>query len=428
MESDTIELINLSTYSKIKTFKHMEDYYFKRGYVVYKKNIKFYIFKKIRKFKTLLKLFFLSKLHFCNPKKKDFIVYDCENTKDIIKILPNNNYKILSTRIERIKEIYFSKKIFSFIILNFFKRSLKQNYLAALIQVISPKIVITHIDNSADFYLSAKIFKNEIKFIAVQNANRGDIVYESLEENKKVFVPVFLCFGSFDEEIYRKKKCNIEKFEIVGSLRSSLATECVKTKGINLNKEKYDICLISEPHPILNSDYHHISNLADSVAKIAEYTHRLCKKKNLNLIFTSKREDDLDSCFYKKYLQEYEFNILPGSYEVYSTYQNVMQSKLIIGHISTILREAISFNKKILSCNFTGHPDIIFPTKGFCVLENVPYELFEERVLKILSMSEKEYFDRLNLDKNYIMKPTTNTANIIREKLSFLLKEKNNYI
>ena len=105
-----------------------------------------------------------------------------------------------------------------------------------------------------------------------------------------------------------------------------------------------------------------------------------------------------------------------------------MQSKLIIGHISTILREAISFNKKILSCNFTGHPDIIFPTKGLCVLENVPYELFEERVLKILSMSEKEYFDRLNLDKNYIMKPTTNTANIIREKLSSLLKEKNNYI
>ena len=98
---------------------------------------------------------------------------------------------------------------------------------------------------------------------------------------------------------------------------------------------------------------------------------------------------------------------------------------MIIGHISTILREAIAFNKKILSCNFTEHPDIIFPTNGLCVLQNVSYELFEERVLKILNMSENEYFDQLKTKKDFIMKPTIDTANVIRKKLTSILQENN---
>tara|TARA_Y100000590_G_scaffold462226_1_gene625819 strand:- start:1848 stop:3125 length:1278 start_codon:yes stop_codon:yes gene_type:complete len=425
MESKIIDLINPNNSHRIKTLRQMQEYYLKKGYVVYSDKLKIYNFKFIRKIKVLYKLIFNTKLTFKDPTRRDFIIFDSENTKDIVKILPNNNFKIIPTRVGSIKELYISKKILFFIILNFFKRTLKQNYIAGLIKEIDPKFVITHIDNSSDFYLNAKIFKNKIKFIAVQNANRGDIVYEPLEETQKVYIPHLFCFSEFDEKIYKKKKCNIEKFEIVGSLRSSLAAELVKERGININPKKYDICLVSEPHPVLNSDYQHIKNYAESVAKIAEYTHRLCKKKNLSLIFTSKREDELDSCFYKEYLKNYDFEILPGSYLVYSTYQNVMQSRMIIGHISTILREAIAFNKKILSCNFTEHPDIIFPTNGLCVLQNVSYELFEERVLKILNMPENEYFDQLKTKKDFIMKPTIDTANVIRKKLTSILQENN---
>ena len=97
---------------------------------------------------------------------------------------------------------------------------------------------------------------------------------------------------------------------------------------------------------------------------------------------------------------------------------------MVIGQISTVLREAISFKKKILSCNFseTPHMSTIFPGKGICSLDNVTYDLFEKRVLKILSMSEKEYFDELTVEENFIMMSTNDTANIIRNKLKDFLE------
>ena len=64
-------------------------------------------------------------------------------------------------------------------------RSIKQNYIAALIKEIDPKVVITNIDNSADFYITCKILnKTKIKFIAVQNGNRFDIIHGSKKKIK----------------------------------------------------------------------------------------------------------------------------------------------------------------------------------------------------------------------------------------------------
>ena len=101
-----------------------------------------------------------------------------------------------------------------------------------------------------------------------------------------------------------------------------------------------------------------------------------------------------------------------------------MQSKLTIGFISTTLREAISFEKKILSCNFTGHPDVAFPgldaefpEESICILKKPSYELFEERVLKILSMTNEDYFSQFGKEKFFIMTSVIETANSMRSKI-----------
>ena len=423
MIRETIFMLTPNRNHKFEILKHMEKYYLNKGYLPVNKNFinKKFNFKLLRKLKILIKMFAYSDFIFDDPKKRDFVIYDCETTKEIKKILPNNNYKVVSTRIGKIKKIYISKKIFFYIAFNFFKRSLKQNYLAALIKAISPKVVVTHIDNSSDFSITAKIFNNEIKFIAVQNANRGDVVYLPTAETKKIFIPEFLCFSNYDEELYKKKECNIGKFEIVGSLRSSLSNEYVKSKNISFNEEKYDICLISEPYPIVNGDWSHVKNWEDGVGKIAEYTYRLCEKKKLNLIFSGQGEPNDDTaemeiCFYKKYFKNYNYKIFQAPRNEYPTYQNIMQSKLIIGNVSTVLREAFSFEKKVLSCNFIKHPDIKFPSDGLCLLKNANYESFEKRVLDILSMSKEKYFKGLTKDKNIVMKSTVDTASIIRNK------------
>ena len=75
---------------------------------------------------------------------------------------------------------------------------------------------------------------------------------------------------------------------------------------------------------------------------------------------------------------------------------SIFESKIAVAAQSTLLRNKIGLNEKILSCNFTGHPDVAFPAMGsdfpddcICIFNEPSYELFEEKVLKILSLTPK---------------------------------------
>ena len=447
MSNDTVTLISRDGKDKIVCFKYMEECLRKEGYISSKRvHIKllhflhilhnFSIFRKIKIFFTLC---IRCKFFFRNPKCSEFVIFDTEHTVDLEKILPNKNYFPISTRIEHINEIYVSKRIIFYVIKNLFKRSLKQNYLTALIKIIAPKIVITLICDSKDFHIVSKILHNEIKFIAIQNyaPTRFDTMF-SKEDKKIFFIPKLFCFSEFDELFYKKRKVNIGAFESIGSLKASLSYEYVKSEKLKINPNKYDICLISEPNGsgVFGGGWDHVKNLFDSTGLVAEFTHRLCKKYNLNMIFSGKgyndkKGPDRQIYFYKHYLKNYDFKISrvpPYKKEEtdfnYAGYINIMQSKLVIAVFSTILREAISFQKKVLFFNTTGHPDIAFPGSGIkfpqdsiCILNEPSYELFEERVLRILSITNEEYFNQLGKEKSFIMNPTVDAANIIRKRV-----------
>jgi len=253
----------------------------------------------------------------------------------------------------------------------------------------------------------------------------------SEEMRKNFFIPQLFCLSEYDKLFYKKEKLNVEAIKVVGSLQSSLSVEYVKSKKLKINPSRYDICLISSPHHVINFDFPQVENMADSFGLIAKFTHKLCEKHNLNLIFSGKGEKGKRSGvreinFYKHYLKNYDFTIFQSSNskKEYPSYVNIMQSRLTIGSISTILREAISFEKKILSCNFTGHPDVAFPglnaefpEHSICILKKPSYDLFEERVLKILSMTNEKYFSELGKEKFYMMMPVDKTANIMRKKI-----------
>ena len=95
----------------------------------------------------------------------------------------------------------------------------------------------------------------------------------------------------------------------MGSLRSALSYEYVKSQKIKINPNKYDICLVSEPHSILNGDYFQVKNMAECSALIAEFTYKLCKKHNLNLIFTGEGQiGDMEFKKGNKALRDHIFN------------------------------------------------------------------------------------------------------------------------
>jgi len=396
--------------------------------VIYKNRKKFFLENELRKFILLIKYMLSSKILFNKPQPHKVVIFDCESSRHIESVLHKFDYTILSTRAHKIKKIYITKKIIKFIVKNFFKRSLKQNYLIILVEETNPKVVITHIDNSTDFYILSKYFYKRIKFIAVQRSNR-ETKWLKPPECKKIFIPEYLCFSNYDKYIYKLKKTDVKIFHTTGSMMASLAYKYAKDKKIKINPEQYDICLVGEAQPPRKyGDGNHLEKLPYAVGTLAEYTHRFCKKHNLKLTFpaeTYKKNKDYQIAknFYKGYLKNYNFKYIPQTHN-YSSYMNVMRSKVVVGVTSTLLRESLSFNKKVLCCNFTGHTYDIFelPIKKNFILRKSSYDLFEKKLLKILLLSKKKYLNQIGKNKNYIMPPSYQTVDYIQSIVGSYIK------
>ncbi len=412
-------LISKDKQRKVLVVNFMQKYFKDLGFKEYKyKKNSFKFFKHIKIYiSKLLLVLNNSKIHFGNPPKKKIIIFDCESQDTLLKIVDKNDCFILSTRIKNFKEIYLSLNIFRKMVVNLFSLKLKINYLLSLIETISPKVVITHVCHSTDFHIISKKLNKKYGFVAFQHAHH-DLIALSQSSQKLIHIPNLVCFSDYEKEIYKKKKFDIKNFYVLGSLRSSVFNENILTKFKHLikNENKYDICLVSEAHYILNGDLSEVINYPGHAGKIAQYVFKLKQKKNLKVVFSGDTEPDsvfskFEFHFYKHFLKDYNFDIIQKKRIYFPTYEAFSQSKLVIGSTSTILREALGFEKKILSCNFSGNDHIDFPIKGICFLKDCEYDEFEERVMKILSLNKKDYFDKIDHDYKYLMYPEKNNIN-----------------
>jgi len=355
--------------------------------------------------KKFIKFFCINK-NFFIPKNIDIIIFDGEgNSADrLSEICKKYIVFVLETRDYRVKNIYFNFKI----ILKFIKyfllsKKLWSSYLSALIECISPKLIVTYIDNSYQFSTIAKMLDKKYNFLAIQRASR----YEFEEDPKsieKIYIPNFICFSQFEIDYYQSKKINVNNFYIGGSLNVAAYEDFLKNEENkkNILNEKFDICLISEPSSGWNKKFMHFE---ESIAKIAEYTIKFSKIHKKKIAFAGKRvgvatHEEIN--FYKRYLKE-DFKIIPRNVNKFSSYQLMENSELTIAMMSTMLRENIGKKKKILSCNFTNNPIWDFPISGICFLKDCEFDEFEKRVLEILKATTDEYFSKLNKSPNYIM-------------------------
>ena len=156
-----------------------------------------------------------------------------------------------------------------------------------------------------------------------------------------------------------------------------------------------------------------------------------------SFIFANKRwknqlsyHEEID--FYKKYLNDSDFNYLIENLnekKIFSSYRAIFESKIAVGTQSTLLKDKIGFGEKILSCNLTnfniGEGTYNFPLEGICSINNCSYDDFENRLLKILNISNKDYFKQIYKDKSHIMEFDDNLSAIkkIRSSIDFFLKD-----
>ena len=117
----------------------------------------------------------------------------------------------------------------------------------------------------------------------------------------------------------------------------------------------------------------------------------------------------------------FQYNWKIESREKFSSYHYASSSKVVVGMMSTLLREILSIKQKILSCNFTGCEAWDFPINGICFLKNKKYEFFEERMKKILALDFDMYKKNLDKDPSYLM--ITNTSQLPTLKLANRIKE-----
>ena len=93
--------------------------------------------------------------------------------------------------------------------------------------------------------------------------------------------------------------------------------------------------------------------------------------------------------------------------------------------MSTMLRENLALGGKSLSCNFTKSHIWDFPIKGICFFNNLNFEAFEKRLIKLLSMSYKDYLLGLNNKPDYLIFSHKNhsTQEMLKKRIKDLLKK-----
>ena len=130
--------------------------------------------------------------------------------------------------------------------------------------------------------------------------------------------------------------------------------------------------------------------------------------------------------FYKKYLNSFEYDFIINNSTLnfknstYLSYELMLQSNITISTFSTMLREGLSYSKKILSVNLMNNDIFEFPIEGICKLKKCSYYEFKKRVDEIFSLSNKEYFSRIEKPPTYFMEFNSSVSAIdkIRKKIS----------
>ena len=371
-------------------------------------------------FFIILKLFLYKRLIFNNPPKSDLVVFDCESANELENIIKKYDYFILQVRPEKINKVYISFELLKKFFKNY-KGNIVTAYFVSILEVISPKVVITFIDRSYKFSDVARLLFNKMQFFAVQNGSTYHDIKKFIHFKKsgilkynlkdKLFIPNYLCLGQFDVNNYKKHKIKIKNFFIVGGVR--LANYLLKKKKIKL-KVIYDICFLSDGYIIGQDNLLKKNGMEHGFAKSIKYFIRFCIKNKLKSIFVFKRFKgkllDDEILFYKKYLNLEELDyLLKNSFQrnpddYFKSYYISEKSRVIVSVSSTLLVEFLGFGKKVLSINLTPTNIYDFPIKGISFLKNASFNKFNNRLLKILRMSNKEYFSSLRMDKSYVYK------------------------
>lgn len=394
---------------------------------------------KLKKIITLIKLILIIKIRILKKYNNELIIFDEESKNDLDFLLEKKRIYFIPDRAKHFKQIDISIKIIKNFIKNY-RGNIKKAYQIALIETIKPKIVLTFIDTNWRFSELAKIFeKTSIKFVAIQNGARFTFQeYEQLYRenkiktniNKKIFIPKIFTLGDYDKELSKKYNIKINNFLNAGSLRLYNFyhyKKFVKKEEIQFSKNfTYDLTILSDYEAWdqrLGGDY--TKKILDTVNQII----KISIKNKLKCVFLFKsvlnnpEKRQREIMLYKNGLDKNCFDFISDKIversSRFGSYEILLKSNLLIGVVSTLLRENIALGGKSLACNLTPGNIYDFPLNDICSIKNFNFDDLEKRILYLIEISRKNYHERLKNNKFYLCNPNyKDTKNIILKNIN----------
>lgn len=375
----------------------------------------------MRKLKLLINILLNSKIIFEEPKKKKIIIFDKYSEPVIKKIIKPRSFFTLATRPKHFENIYISKKIIFYLIRNFFKQSIKVNYLTILIKIVDPKIIVTLIDQSLDFYIIAKIFdKKNISFIALQNSYRDQFYLKDLFIHND-YSQKYYSFGENEIKNIRRYSKKNPTLKSIGSARAAVANKYLKNKNFNFNS-KIDICLVSEfsweQDKVTEKE---LTTQVQNLYKIASYCKKFSIEHNKKIIilgrYTTPFDKKIEVEFYKPFLGEKNLYLKFPNRSKFENYNIMKNSNLILGTSSTMLLETFAFKKKFLICEWGDVKQSQMKVNGICKLKLEDYNHFESRILNLLKINYTNFRSKIN-NVNQVHNTNIDTLRFLRQEFS----------
>ena len=334
-------------------------------------------------------------------KKKKFVIFDCVNSDIVSKILPNNQTFVVSARFNKINKLLINFRTVYFMMRNIFSRSMQLNYFIALINQIDPKFVITTIDNSITFSKLTKYFENKIKFIAIQNATRGDFYENPEAHNSLLYFTNYMGMSNFDHDLMKTKNIKVKNFFAIGSIRNSYFKYFIYPQKKHL-KKRYDICLVSK-HIFKEGSRVNVS-YSKAIFKIVDFLSRYVKKYKKSIIIQSKAtsKNFIEKEFYDEKFKDTNYEISWKDNDNYNSYQSISSSDLIIGAPSTLLRESSVYPNSKLICFNSEKKDKKNPFSLTNFILDMTFEEFEKKLNLTFENGKNDVSAKTN-DSEYIM-------------------------
>lgn len=313
----------------------------------------------IKKLEVLIKNIYLLVLKpskvFKRPNKTDIIIYDREGSSNVLPYFKNYNYEILDVRGESLNIYILFKTILK-------RRISFIGYVTTYLEVTSPKVVITFIDNAFIFYKIKYLYPLATTMF-MQNgfrSGRCDVFY-TIEEKKKNFPNIEVDYMFvFDKNIGNEYKKYLKGEAIVSG--SFKCNEYYKDKEIS----KLDKKIILFP-----SEYRYHKSSSDIMYEdvlfkdfymaekiLLPMLKKYCIENSYELVIagSSDGKDGNEYKFYENILGQDGWHIKSRN-NIYSSYESILNAYGVVYIDSTLGYESLAIKKR--TCAFSARENFI---------------------------------------------------------------------